>query len=68
MNKLQKIIISILGGCNVFMDLATPIFLVWVFLELFGMVSHWSTYLLIIVGIFATLFRGIKFIVKKDGN
>ena len=60
MNKISKILLSILGGLHVLIDIATPILLILVYLALFGVVGHWSTYAFLIIGWGASLFRGIK--------
>jgi len=60
MNKIIKIIFSVLAGANVFITVSTPIFLILVWLALFGIPNHWSSYTLIILALMASLFRAIK--------
>ena len=60
MNKFTLVFLSILGGMDVLMRIMTPIVLVWVFLELFGIRGDWTTYVLIVLGIGSTMFRAIK--------
>lgn len=66
MNKLSKVLLSILGGMDVFIKVATPIILVLLYLSVFGIKGHWSSYVFLIVGWCASLFRGIKLIWLRE--
>jgi len=66
MNKIIKIIIAILGGIDIFVYVVTPIFLLFLWQEIFG-VAGWTGYVFYGLGLLATLFRGIKIgILKYD--
>ncbi len=60
MKKLNKILLSILGGIDVVVIVITPILLILVWLSIFGIKNHWSSYVLIIIACLSSLFRGIK--------
>ena len=60
MNKITKITLSILGGMDVIMTISTPILLVLVWLYIFGIQNHWTTYIFLTMGWGASLFRAIK--------
>jgi len=60
MNKAIKIMLSILGGMEVVITVITPILLVLVWLALFGIQNHWTTYVFLTMGWGASLFRAIK--------
>ena len=60
MNKFTLILLSIIAGMDVLVRIITPIFLIWLWLSIFGIPNHWSTYVFIFIGIGATLFRAIK--------
>ena len=59
MNKKLKILIAILGGIEAVFYIGIPILIsiTWVTLS---DVQTWSSYILIIAGILASVFRGIK--------
>lgn len=60
MNKLKLILLSLLGGMDVFIRIATPIFLIWVWLSIFGIPNHWTSKAFIIIAIGSSIFRAIK--------
>jgi len=59
MNKILKVIISILGGCSVVFELLTPIAVALVWGIVFNLSSSASKIILVVGGL-ATLFRAIK--------
>jgi len=59
MNKLGKILLSILGGIDVTFKMFTPALISIVWIELVNM-SGVYMYLLLSLGMLATLFRAIK--------
>lgn len=64
MRKINKILLSILGGCNAVIDLFTPvaIAILWTYHAGF---DSFGSYLILIIGSLASLFRGIKEIYLK---
>ncbi len=60
MNKITKIFLSIIAGMNVVINIITPIILVILYLALFGIKGHWTTYAFLVIGWGASLFRAIK--------
>ena len=60
MNKIIKIMLSILGGMEVVVSIMIPILLVLVWLAIFGIKGDWSTYVFLIIGWGASVFRAIK--------
>lgn len=60
MNKLKKIILSILGGADVVMTVITPIILMVLWISIFGIKGHWTNPVIIIFAGLASLFRAIK--------
>ena len=63
MNKLKIILLSIIGGCSVFFKVFSPILIatLWV-----NSVESWASIILLIVGLLATTFNGIKFWINKN--
>lgn len=59
MNKLQTILLAILGGINVTIDMFMPILVAALWVDLNGL-SSWTSYLFYGLGLLATLFRAIK--------
>ena len=59
MNKFWKIVFSIFGGCNVVISFFIPIAIVVLWIENVQMEGVFPT-ILIIVGLLASSFRGIK--------
>jgi hypothetical protein len=59
MNKIKKIILSILGGCDVGMYIFTPILLATIWINLSG-VGKFNSMIFFMVALLATLFRAIK--------
>lgn len=60
MNKIKKTIISILGASDVIITVLTPIILVVIYLAIFGIQKHWTSYMFIIIACLSSLFRAIK--------
>jgi len=60
MNKFTIVFLSILGGMDILVRIMTPIILIWVWLAIFGLNGHWTSYVFILLGIGATCFRAIK--------
>ena len=63
MNKLIKIILSILGGMNVLLDVITPLIISLLWIKIFT-TTGFGFYLIYIIGFCASSFRGIKYILK----
>jgi len=59
MNKLKKIILSILGGIDITFYMFTPIMIAVIWIGL-AQLEVWQIYTLFGVGLLATLFRAIK--------
>ncbi len=59
MNKLLKIILSILAGIEITFYLATPIIVAALWVIVNGL-NDWTTYIFYGIGLTATLFRAIK--------
>jgi len=59
MNKLIKIILAILGACNLMMSAFIPIAVALMMIKFYGL-SGFTLYSLLIIGILATLFRSLK--------
>ena len=59
MNKLQKIILSVIGGVEVVFYTITPILISIIWAELFG-ISDVGAYVLYGAGLISSAFRGIK--------
>jgi len=59
MNKLQTILLAILGGINVTITMFTPIILSVLWIRVAGL-NLWTSYLFFGLGLFATLFRAIQ--------
>lgn len=60
MNKIKKVFISLLAASDVFMTVVTPILLALVWLAIFGIKGHWSSYTLIVLACLSSFFRAIK--------
>ena len=59
MNKINTIILSILGGVNVALDIAMPLIVMGLLVNTFAFGS-WQTVTFMIVGALASIFRSIK--------
>ena len=59
MNKLKKVILSILGGIDVTFTMFTPIILAAVWVTVSNL-ENWTEYFIYGIGLLATLFRAIK--------
>jgi len=59
MNKKLKIILAVLGGIDTTIYLFTPIILAAIWISIAGL-NDWKSFLFYGLGLFSTLFRGIK--------
>lgn len=59
MNKLKKVILSILGGIEVTFTMFTPIILAALWVTVSSL-ENWTEYFIYGIGLLATLFRAIK--------
>ena len=59
MNKLSKILLSILAGIEAVFYIFSPILLVALWVNIFGLYDFGSS-LVYMIGLFATVFRAIK--------
>jgi len=59
MNKLIKIFLAILAGCDTFIYIFTPYLLVMIFITVFSIVG-WRANCFWAIGLLSILFRGIK--------
>ena len=59
MNKLNKVLLAIMGGISAVFDMVTPILLVLIWISLVGWISG-SSYLLLAAAIISSLFKAIK--------
>jgi predicted exporter len=62
--KIKTILMAILGACNVVVEIIIPIFVMLLFIKVYGLTGA-SINILTWVGLLATLFRGIKYIIFK---
>lgn len=60
MKKINKILLSIIGGMNVLVTIASPILIILIWLAIFGKEGHWSSYIFLLIGWGASIFRAIK--------
>lgn len=58
MNKFKKIMLSIMGASDVIITILTPLFLIILWVNFFGV--SWSTYLFIVICLLSGFFRAIK--------
>lgn len=63
-NRFKTIFLSVLGGCNVLIDLLTPLMLILLWTKIFNVTGH-GLQLYLVIGLLASLFRGIKFWIKN---
>lgn len=59
MKTLKKVLLAILGACDVVIYIITPIILLALWINVFGLRGI-GFYILFGVGLLATIFRGIK--------
>ena len=59
MNKVLKIILSVMGGCNVILEMLTPLAVMIFWTSYFNYTDFWSIFFLCVGGL-ATMFRAIK--------
>lgn len=59
MNKLFKSIVAILGACHIVFDFATPILLSLLLVNV-TVLSPFNKWLVLLVGLLATTFRGFR--------
>ena len=67
MNKLIKFLVAVLGACSVVFDIVTPIVLVLFLVTTVSSLTPFYLNALIIAGLFASLYRGIKFCINVNG-
>ena len=67
MNNFFKVVYATLGGFNVIFNLFVPIAIVLLWLTTFGS-QGWMTTLVILLGCFATLYRGLDFLFIREDN
>jgi len=67
MNKLLTVVLAILGGIDVTIYIVTPILISAIWINI-ATISTWNTYIFIVLGVLATLFRAIKvgFLKRED--
>lgn len=66
MNKLLKIIVAALAGCNVVFSLFLPIGFSLLWIIQFGF-QHWGTYIVLGLAILSTLYKAIDIgILEKE--
>jgi len=58
MNKLTKILLSIIGGMDITFTIFSPIIIGTIWIKIVGL--GWSSYFIFGLGLFATIFRAIK--------
>ena len=59
MNKILKIIIAIIGACNVLIELMTPLAVAVIWIAYFGFSLLFSKIIMVMAGL-ATLFRAFR--------
>lgn len=59
MNKLNKILLSIIAGIDTTIYLFTPIIISTLWINIFGL-DNFGSYLIVGLGFFSTMFRAIK--------
>ncbi len=59
MNKIQKILLAVIGGCSIVMEILTPIAIA-LFWGFFFDLSEMASILILIIGGLGTMFRAIK--------
>ena len=62
-SKFVTIFVAMLAGCNVLIDLLTPLMIILLWTKIFNVTGNGST-LYLIIALLATLFRGIKYFIK----
>ena len=60
MNKLETTTLAVLGGIDAVITMVTPIILVTLWINEVNIFNGWKFYLLMGIGLLATLFRAIK--------
>lgn len=65
MNKIFKIILSVLGAADHAMSLLIPI-AVSLLLIVFADIQGWKAILLVIIAIMSTLFKSLKIFIKRE--
>jgi len=59
MNKLMKVLLSILGAIDVIFTIATPMIIAAIWISITGL-DTWNSYFFYGVGLLSTIFRAIK--------
>ena len=59
MNQFNKSLLAILGGIEVIFYIITPILIILIWAIVMG-TNDWRDYSVYVIGLLATLFRGIK--------
>lgn len=59
MNKVLKIILSVMAGCHVILEMLTPLAVMIFWTSYFNFTNVWGIFFLCVGGL-ATLFRAIK--------
>jgi len=65
MNKLITIILAILGAMNIVFNMFLPIAIILMWIKVLG-TSGMGFYLILIIGISTTIFRGIKVWINQE--
>lgn len=66
MNKLLKIVVSILAGCNVVFSLFLPTGFALLWIIQFGF-THWGSYVVVALAILSTVYKAIDIgILEKE--
>jgi hypothetical protein len=63
--NIMTIFLAILAGCNVIIDIITPVLLVLIWTKVFGLTGIGEN-ILFLIALLATVFRGIKFWIKNE--
>ena len=67
MNKLVKLIVAVLGACSIVFDIVTPL-IICLFLVTSINYNPFFTNVLLIAGMCASLYRGIKHLLRINEN
>lgn len=65
MNNLSKVLLAILAGIETTFSIFVPIIIAVIWVSVVGF-DAWGSYLIYGVGLFATLFRAIKFLIPPN--
>lgn len=67
MNKILKLILAIVGAVDVVFSMIIPVIIAWLWIAVFGWAGIYS-YLFIVCGGIATVYRAIKIGFLRLGN